>query len=103
MFGPLTGILINLSKIRDQMFLAPQNFVGFLCVAAAILAPWKNCLAGHRVLIGKAMHLEKMDAARSKGNPLKHFAPRQGTPRMRHALSNDKPAIHTFTYVKFCK
>jgi hypothetical protein len=32
MFGPLTGLLINLSKIRAQMFSAPQNFVGiFMC------------------------------------------------------------------------
>jgi hypothetical protein len=53
------------------------------------------------------MQLEKKDAAKSKlgavksqRNLQKHFAPRQGTPEIRHALSNEKPKIRT--YVKFC-
>jgi hypothetical protein len=45
-------------------FTAIKNFVrAFLLFSAIISAPWQHWLAGQRVLIGKAMQLEKMDAA----------------------------------------
>jgi hypothetical protein len=71
-----------------------------------ISTPWQHCLAGHRVIIGKPMKLEKMDtskskigAAKSKRNPQIHFAPRQANSQFRLALSHETPAKHT--YVKF--
>jgi hypothetical protein len=77
------------------------------CFVAEILAPWQHCLSGHRVIIGTALQREKSDtakrktdAAKSKINNGKCFAPRHGTAQMRGALANETPEIHT--YVKFC-
>jgi hypothetical protein len=59
--------LINNVKISAPDFPSPSKFFSaFLCFAAEILAPWQHCLAGHRVLIGKPMKLEKRDTANSK-------------------------------------
>jgi hypothetical protein len=43
----------------------------------------------------------KSGAARSKINPQKHFAPRQVTPQIRRALSNEKPAILYINFSSF--
>jgi hypothetical protein len=77
------------------------------CFVAEISAPWQHRLSGHRVLIVTALQLEKSDtakrktdAAKSKINSGKCFAPRHGPAQMRRALANEMPEIHT--YVKFC-
>jgi hypothetical protein len=77
------------------------------CFVAEISAPWQHCLSGHRVLIGRALQLEKSDTAKRKTDAAKNtintgkcFAPRYGTAQMWRALSNETPEIHT--YVKFC-
>jgi hypothetical protein len=41
----------------------------------------------------------KIDAAYSKINPQKHFAPRHVNSQIRRALSNEMPAKHTYVKV----
>jgi hypothetical protein len=49
-------------KIYPQKtnFTLKNYFRHFLCFVAKILAPWRHCLAGHKVLIGTAMQQEKI-------------------------------------------
>jgi hypothetical protein len=49
-------------------FPSPSKYCSapFHVFSAEILAPWQHCLAGHTVLIGKPMQLEKKDAAKSQ-------------------------------------
>jgi hypothetical protein len=66
-----------------------------------ISAPWQHCLSGHRVLIFKSMQLEKIVTVKSKRNPQKDFAHQQLPSQLWRALSNETPAIHTYSMLNF--